>query len=238
MDTYAVRFLYNCVRTKAFKTGDFKLKSGRPSKYFFNLGDAMMDGMGVSETVNGYAGLLKDTDFFEKYADCMNSLFFFGPAYKGIPLAGAVVMHLYDMDGINVRWGYDRKEIKDHGADASKWLVGDLRDGDIVVIFDDVITTSATKREAWEKLSAARQGLVHGGIVIGLDRQETDLDGNSPVENLKKEDIDVHTILQARTVFDYLHDNKVEGPDGSIVVDDQVYADFQAHQEKYGIMTG
>lgn len=232
MKTDAIDFLTNCVRTGAFRSGDFTLKSGRKSKYFFNLGDGMKDGEGVAATRDAYINQLMEMDFEKKYSDAIESVFLFGPAYKGIPLAGVVALDLYEGYDLNVRWGYDRKELKDHGAGVGKWLVGDLRDGDTVIILDDVITTSATKREAWENLNNARQGLKHGGIVIALDRQEVDADGKSPILNLEKEGIEVSSILLAREVFDYLHNRKIHD---KVVVDDEVYADFQKHQEKFGI---
>jgi orotate phosphoribosyltransferase len=231
MDQYVADFVENAVRTEALTFGDFTLSSGRASRYFFNLGKAMGDGEGIAATRDAYiTQLIKKLGFLEANENT-DDVFFFGPAYKGIALAGVVAAGLHEKHGVNVRWGYDRKEVKDHGADAN-WMVGELKDGDHVVIFDDVVTTSETKREAWKKLYDTREGLTHGGVMIALDRQETDKEGNAPIPALEAEGIPVSSIIGARELFDYLHDRKV---DGRVLVDDEAYEAFQGHQKEFGV---
>jgi orotate phosphoribosyltransferase len=231
IEQYAIDFLKDNVRTNAFRTGQFKLKSGRPSKYFYNLGDAMNDGQGVLAARDAYVTLMVERmQLLQKHDP--DQIFIFGPAYKGIPLGGVIAGGIMEQHGANVRWGYDRKEKKEHGADANEWLVGNLKDGDIVVIADDVMTTSQTKRDAWDGLRVARQGLSHGGIMIALDRQETDTDGGNPIQILANEGIVTGSILRAREVFEYLHNMDI---DGTVIVDDTVYGDFQDHQKQFGI---
>jgi len=230
MKNYVAGFIENCVRTEALKFGDFTLKSGRSSRYFFNLGDAMSDGRGVVSVRDAYIEhLVTEMGFHDRYDP--EKLFLFGPAYKGIALAGEVAGRLCELSGANVRWGFDRKEVKDHGPDTG-WMVGNLRDGDTIIIVDDVLTTASTKRQSWKNLQATRDALTHGGVMIALDRQETDLEGNAPIQLLESEGIPVSTILGARELFEYLHNREIEG---RVLVDDEAYDAFQEHQKEFGV---
>jgi len=191
----------------------------------------MGDGMGVSQTGIAYAKHIVETmNLFDTHDP--DQVFVFGPAYKGISLSGAIASKLFELYKINVRCGYNRKEVKPHGADAKKWLVGDLRDNDIVLIGDDVLTTADTKVESWNNISVRKKNLTHGGIVVAFNRQETDLQGRSPVKVLEEDGKSVSAILEARTVFDYLHNRDVEG---TVLVDDTAYEAFQQHQKEFGI---
>ena len=126
--------------------GDFTLKSGRKSPYFFNLANLINDGEGLQKTAEAFAKVIQSqlkSDEFD---------YIQGPAYKGIPLAGAIAMVLNQNYNINKRWGYDRKEAKGHGVSAEQWLVGEIHDGDRIILVDDVITTGLTKIKNIEKV--------------------------------------------------------------------------------------
>jgi len=141
--------------------GNFTLKSGRPSPYFFNTG-SLCTGRQLAAMGRLYA----DTFLADpRFAD---ATVLFGPAYKGIPIAAAAAVSLAGTDREEMRAVSDRKEAKTHG-DASAFL-GVLRAGDRAVILDDVITTGGAKLEAIERLRAA--GCEPVGVIIAFDRGE------------------------------------------------------------------
>jgi orotate phosphoribosyltransferase len=144
--------------------GDFTLKSGRKSPYFFNTGK-LCSGEQLKTLGELYAAKIRSVPEFADAA------VIFGSAYKGIPIAVAAAIAL----GGEIRSVSDRKEAKTHG-DSSAFL-GDLRTGDKVVIVDDVITTGGTKFEAIEKLRAF--GCQPLGFVIAFDRAEPMTAGSS-----------------------------------------------------------
>lgn len=144
---------------EALLFGDFVLKSGRRSPYFFNLG-AVADGAGHDEVGKAYA---KEVKGLPVQPDVL-----FGPAYKGIPLAVSTAVALARDHGVNIGAAFNRKEAKTHGEGGT--LVGAPMAGRKVVIVDDVVTDGAAKREAHETIIAAAGEVV--GIVLALDRQE------------------------------------------------------------------
>jgi len=141
--------------------GDFTLKSGRKSPYFFNTGKLCS-----AKQLATLGKLFAEKLLFEK--TFANASVVFGSAYKGIPIAVATVVALADTDRSGIRSVSDRKEAKTHG-DASAFL-GVLNQGDRVVIVDDVITTGGTKYEAIEKLRDV--GCEPLGFIIAFDRAE------------------------------------------------------------------
>jgi orotate phosphoribosyltransferase len=141
--------------------GDFTLKSGRKSPYFFNTG-SLCNGRQLAALGRLYAGLLQLTPEFDA------ATVIFGSAYKGIPIATATAIALQGSPRENMRAVSDRKEAKEHG-DRSAFL-GVLNRGDSAVIVDDVITTGETKYEAIEKLRNA--GCDPLGLIIAFDRGE------------------------------------------------------------------
>jgi orotate phosphoribosyltransferase len=157
----------------ALKFGEFTLKSGRISPYFFNLG-AIASGAGLQRLAAGYAATLSASGI------AYDSLF--GPAYKGIPLVAAVACALADLD-LDVPFTYNRKEAKDHGEGGT--LVGAPL-GRRVVIVDDVITAGTAVREAMQLIRAA--GSEVAGVLIALDRQERGADERSPLAALAEDE--------------------------------------------------
>jgi orotate phosphoribosyltransferase len=211
------------------KFGDFKLKSGRPSAYFFNAG-SIDDGKSVSIVAEAYADLIYENDLHKKF-DVL-----FGPAYKGIPIATYVSQVLWQKYKINMRFVYDRKEEKTHGdatagGTKEKMFVGDLREGDRILILDDVITTGGTKIETKEKLESLGKNLKVSGVLILFDRQETDLEGKDPLDNFRSQGIETYIVLKARNTFDSLKNREIGG---KILVNDAIYNAFQQHQKEFG----
>lgn len=158
MQAYQQRFLTHAVKRGALKFGQFELKSGRISPYFFNAG---------SFNSGGDLALLGQCYADAIVASGIEFDVLFGPAYKGIPLAAAVAVALHEQHGRDVPWCFNRKEKKAHGEGGS--LVGASLAGKVLVI-DDVITAGTAIREAIDIIKTAGGDPV--AAVIALDRQE------------------------------------------------------------------
>jgi len=222
-------FLLHLLESDAVKFGEFRLKSGRVSPYFVNIAVAINTGRRASETADAYVAEIVDgavgTDFD----------YIHGPAYKGIPLSVLIAEKLWsggrDAGGIDLRWGYDRKEEKRYGDPAETRIVGDLRDGDSVLIVDDVVVTGKTKIDNWAKLTDCRD-LSPKGILVAVDRQEVDEAGNDSTEMLTKAGLTVYPILKITEIFDYLLNRQV---DGVVYVDDRIQAAFYEYFKEHGV---
>ncbi len=223
-------FLLHLLESGAIKFGEFRLKSGRVSPYFVNIAVAINTGRRASETADAYVAEIVDgavgTDFD----------YIHGPAYKGIPLSVLIAEKIWsggwgrDACGIDLRWGYDRKEEKRYGDPAETRIVGDLRDGDSVLIVDDVVVTGKTKIDNWAKLTDYRD-LSPKGILVAVDRQEVDEAGNDTTEILIKAGLTVYPILKITEIFDYLLNRQVGGV---VYVDDRIQAEFYKYFEEHG----
>ena len=163
MDDHRSRFLQLAMRADALRFGEFTLKSGRISPYFFNAG-RFDSGTALAALAGCYADAL---DAAGIAGDIGSFDLLFGPAYKGIPLATALACE-YARRGRNLPLAFNRKEAKTHGEGGS--LIGAPLAGMRVLIVDDVITAGTAIREALAIIAAA--GGVPAGIVIALDRQE------------------------------------------------------------------
>lgn len=165
------RFLAMLTRVGALKFGEFTLKSGRISPYFFDLG-MITSGADLKELSTCYAQALRQTGW---QFDTL-----FGPAYKGIPLSACTAVALSDLQGqASVGFAYNRKEAKSHGEGGR--LVGDVS-GKAVVIVDDILTAGTAAREAADLLKAA--GAQIQGLLVALDRQEQGPNGASATQAL------------------------------------------------------
>ncbi|MGQ0586222.1 MAG: orotate phosphoribosyltransferase [Gammaproteobacteria bacterium] len=176
MDDYKTRFLRLALTHGVLKFGEFKLKSGRISPYFFNLG-LISSGAALRELGRAYALAL------QRSGVAFDMLF--GPAYKGIPLAAAAAIALADPStgaGRDVPFSYNRKEAKDHGEGGT--LVGARPQGRVVIV-DDVLTAGTAMRESIQLLRAA--GATPVAAVIALDRQEQGPGGASAVAAMERE---------------------------------------------------
>ena len=167
MESYKKEFIDFMVQSQVLKFGSFTLKSGRQSPFFMNAG-AYVTG-----------GQLKKLGEF--YAKAVHNNFgddfdvFFGPAYKGIPLAVVSAIAYSELYGKEVKYCCDRKEEKDHGADKGSLLGYKIKDGDRVIIIEDVTTSGKSIEEVYPKIKA--QETVSGGIeivgeIVSLNRME------------------------------------------------------------------
>ncbi len=222
---YQQKLLEAALVSGALRFGEFVLKSGRKSPYFWNAG-RISSGKELSLQAEAYAEKLNGfgLDKFDVV---------FGPAYKGIPIATGIVLKIFESFSENKKLLYNRKELKEYGDKLDKYFVGSLEEGNRIVIVDDVITTGKTKKDEIEKLEKLGKNVEVVGIVVGLNRQEVDEQGDDPIEKLQDElGIPVEWILGANEMFEFLHNRKFLG---KIHVDDAKYKEFQEYQKKYGV---
>ena len=158
MHDYQRDFIELTLQRGVLRFGEFTLKSGRQSPYFFNMG-RIDSGAALARLGRAYAAAMVRADI---EVDML-----FGPAYKGIALAAATAIALADEHGRDVPWAYNRKEAKDHGEGGV--LVGAPLQGRVLVI-DDVMTAGTAVRESLALIRA--QGATPAGVLIALDRQE------------------------------------------------------------------
>ncbi len=185
-----VEFLY---LNGALLFGDFTLKSGRKSPYFFNMG-LFNSGANLMKLGDFYAAALQEHDL--QY-DVL-----FGPAYKGIPLVSATTIGLYNRFQLDVPYCFNRKEKKTHGGDPGVFVGAPLK-GNIVMV-DDVITAGTTVRETLELIRGLPVTLV--GIFIAFDRQERGQGQLSAVQEIVQTyQIPVHSIINLQDVIKYMH---------------------------------
>ncbi len=195
MEQYQKDFVDFTLATGVLKFGEFTLKSGRISPYFFNAG-LFNTGSHLSQLGIFYAKAIE--------ASGLEFDVLFGPAYKGIPLATATAIALNDSLGRNVPYSFNRKEAKDHGEGGS--IVGHPLEGDILII-DDVITAGTAIREAQDIINA--NGAKTKGVIVALDRQEK---GNGELSAIQEVEeifgITVLSIINLSHIIDYLKDSK------------------------------
>ena len=184
-------FIDLCLRLGVLRFGEFKLKSGRLSPYFFNAG-SFNTGAGLAELGRHYA------EAIHKAAWPFDVLF--GPAYKGIPLVAAASIALADRYGRDAPWAFNRKEAKDHGEGGT--IVGTPLRGRVLII-DDVITAGTAIREAIDIITAA--GAQPVGVVLALDRQERGTGQLSAVQEVEQTlHLPVTSILKLADLIEYL----------------------------------
>jgi len=204
---YKVDFAEFLVLQGALRFGDFKLRSGRKSPYFLNMG-AIDTGNGLRRLGRSYASLIQDLMSQEKIH---RPEYLFGPAYKGFPLAIATAMQLDALYDLDVAWGCDRKEEKGWGEQAK--LVGAKpQTGKNTLIIEDVFTTGETKEVAVDFLNSIAQPNIEA-ILIAMDRGEALDDDRTKTAVAAFYDargIPTHSILTVYEAIDILH-NRVVG---------------------------
>ena len=223
------QFIQLALDNQVLKFGEFVLKSGRISPYFFNAG-LLATGEMLSLLARGYADALA-----EQMAEQMSTandgkdeqeLVIFGAAYKGIPFVAATAQALWLHHGINAKWGYNRKEAKTHGEGGN--LVGADVSGKAVWVLDDVITAGTAMREVVEILEQA--GASVAGIIVALDRKEKGQAEHSAIQELAATlAVPVRALVDIDDLISYLADENSQYKDATQL------AKMQHYREQYGV---
>jgi len=191
MEAYQTRFIELARQHDVLRFGEFTLKSGRISPYFFNAG-AFCSGAALAELGRCYARRIVDSG--------LEFDVLLGPAYKGIPLATTTAVALADHHGRDVPFAYNRKEAKDHGEGGV--LVGAPLRGRVLVI-DDVITAGTAVREVIAMIEAAGARLA--GVAVGLNRQERGTGALSAIQEIEQScGVPVLSIIEMDHIISYL----------------------------------
>ena len=200
--TYKESFIKFMVDCGVLTFGEFTLKSGRKAPYFINTGN-YKTGAQLSQLGKYYAECIKENGIEVETL--------FGPAYKGIPLSVSAAVALYDKFGIEVSYCFDRKEAKDHG-EGGVFVGKQLKDGEKVVIIEDVMTSGKALREVLPKLKAAADVDVTA-MVIQCDRMEKGLQTNlSAVQEVSKEfGIKIYSIVNINDIIEAIENGVIEG---------------------------
>ncbi|MCR5054034.1 MAG: orotate phosphoribosyltransferase [Lachnospiraceae bacterium] len=223
MQKYKEDFIKFMVKSDVLKFGDFTLKSGRKSPFFMNAG-AYVTGSQLIMLGEYYAKAIH-----ENFGDDFDVLF--GPAYKGIPLSVATVMAYSKLYGKEIRYSSNRKEEKDHG-DSGILLGSKMKDGDRVVMIEDVTTSGKSIEETYPILKA--QGDVEiKGLMVSLNRMEVGLRGKvSALDEIKETyGFSASAIVTMEEVTEYLYNKEI---DGKVVIDDEIKKRIDEYYKEYG----
>lgn len=213
MHAYQREFIEFALRRGALRFGQFTLKSGRLSPYFFNTG-TFDSGAALSDLGSYYANAI--------VASGLEFDLLFGPAYKGIPLGAAIAIALYRDHGRDVPFAFNRKETKDHGEGGN--ILGSALKGRVLIV-DDVISAGTSVGESMQLIAAAGAQAV--GVMISLDRQERGKGSLSAAQEVEREHgIPVGRIVGLADLLDYLRE--VGGHDNEL-------AAMAAYRAEYGV---
>lgn len=224
MEAYKQEFIEFMVESDVLKFGEFTLKSGRKSPFFMNAG-AYVTGSQLMRLGEYYAKAIH-----EKYGDDFDVLF--GPAYKGIPISVVTAVAFSKLYGKEIRYCSDRKEEKDHGADKGSFLGSSLKDGDKVVMIEDVTTSGKSMEETVPKVrGAANVEIV--GLMVSLNRMEKGLGGEkSALEEIRdKYGFETNAIVTMEEVVEHLYNRECQG---RVVINDDIKKAIDAYYEQYG----
>ena len=224
MEAYKSEFIEFMVESDVLKFGEFTLKSGRKSPFFMNAG-AYVTGSQLMRLGEYYAKAIHDN-----YGDDFDVLF--GPAYKGIPIAVVTAIAYSQLYGKEIRYCSDRKEEKDHGADKGSFLGSKLKDGDRVVMIEDVTTSGKSMEETVPKVKGAADVTIVG-LMVSLNRMEVGLGGSvSALDEIKENyGFDARAIVTMEEVVEHLHNRECQG---RVVIDDTIKAAINVYYEQYG----
>lgn len=222
METYKVEFIDFMIESQVLKFGDFTLKSGRKSPFFMNAG-AYVTGTQLRKLGEYYAKAIHDN--FGLEFDVL-----FGPAYKGIPLSVATTMAISELYGKDVRYCSNRKEVKDHG-DTGILLGSKLKDGDRVVMIEDV-TTSGKSIEETHPIIKAQADVEIVGLVVSLNRMEKGKTDKSALAEIQETyGFPAAAIVSMNEVTEYLYRKEY---DGKILLDDVIKKALDDYYAQYG----
>ena len=197
MENYKQNFIQMSIDIGALKFGEFELKSGRVSPYFFNMG-LFSSGRSMKNIGDFYAAALEESN--------LEYDMLFGPAYKGVPLVSVLSSSLFVNHEKDVSFVYNRKEKKEHGEGGQ--IVGPPLEGKIVIV-DDVITAGTAIKEASKMIIEA--GAEISGILIALDRQEKGAGDSSAVQEVSLElGVPVISIVNLDQILTYVKNSPSE----------------------------
>ena len=224
MEAYKQEFIEFMVDSEVLKFGEFTLKSGRKSPFFMNAG-AYVTGSQLKKLGEYYAKAIHDV-----YGDDFDVLF--GPAYKGIPIGVVTAIAYSELYGKEVRYCSDRKEEKDHGADKGSFLGSKLKDGDRVIMIEDVTTSGKSMEETVPKVRGAANVEIKG-LMVSLNRMEKGTGEKSALDEIKeKYGFDAHAIVNMSDVVEHLYNKPYKG---NVIIDDTLKAAIDAYYEQYGV---
>lgn len=213
MKTHQQEFLNFAIENDVLKFGEYTLKSGRLSPYFFNFG-LFQTGSSLAKLGDYYAQTIVDSE--------LEFDMLFGPAYKGIPLVAVIAATLYEKHGRDYPYAYNRKEVKDHGEGGN--IVGAPLEGKVLVV-DDVISAGTAIREAADIVHENNASLA--GIAISLDRQEKGQGTKSAVQEVEEAyNISVLHIIGLDNVIQHI---------GESVNDPSLLEKISAYRTQYGV---
>lgn len=223
MEAYKKEFIEFMVESEVLKFGDFTLKSGRKSPFFMNAG-AYVTGSQLSRLGEYYAKAIHDhygTDF-----DVL-----FGPAYKGIPLSVATTIAFSCLYGKEIRYCSNRKEVKDHG-DTGILLGSKIKDGDRVVIIEDVTTSGKSIQETFPIIQAQGDVTILG-LMVSLNRMEKGLETDKCAldEIREKYGFPANAIVSMADVVECLYNRPCQG---RLIIDDKMKEAIDKYYEQYG----
>ena len=222
MEQYKQEFIEFMVDCNVLKFGEFTLKSGRKSPFFMNAG-AYVTGTQLRRLGEYYAKAIHDN--FGLDFDVL-----FGPAYKGIPLSVATSMAISELYGKDVRYCSNRKEVKDHG-DTGILLGSKLKDGDRVVMIEDVTTSGKSIEETYPILKSQADVEIKG-LIVSLNRMERGKSEKSALEEVKDlYGFPTAAIVNMAEVTEYLYNRECQG---QIVINDDIKAAIDAYYAQYG----
>ncbi len=222
MEQYKQEFIEFMVDSQVLKFGDFTLKSGRKSPFFMNAG-AYVTGKQLKRLGEYYAKAIHDN-----YGLDFDILF--GPAYKGIPLSVATAIAISELYGVDVRYASNRKEIKDHG-DTGIMLGSSLKDGDRVVMIEDVTTSGKSIEETYPILRSQADVKVVG-LIVSLNRMERGKGEKSALSEISDlYGFPTAAIVNMAEVTEYLYGKNIGG---SVLIDDERKAAIDAYYAEYG----
>lgn len=205
-------FVDLCLELGVLRFGEFKLKSGRTSPYFFNAG-LFNSGRALAELGKHYATMIRHWGI---EFDVL-----FGPAYKGIPLVSATAVALAEQHGLSVPWSFNRKEAKDHGEGGN--IVGAPLRGRVLIV-DDVITAGTAIRDSVDLIRAA--GATPVGVVLALDRQERGQAALSAVQEVEQVmGLPVRSVIRLADLISHLQ----------VTGDARQLAAVQSYKNEYGV---
>ena len=226
MEKKKKEFIDFMVECNALKFGSFTLKSGRKSPFFMNAG-AYVTGGQLKRLGEFYAKAVHDN-----FGDDFDV--FFGPAYKGIPLAVVTALAYSELYGKEIKYCSDRKEEKDHGADKGSLLGYKINDGDRVVIIEDVTTSGKSIEETYPKIKS--QETVPGGIkivgeIVSLNRMEKAPDSDKAALEVisEKYGFPARAIVSMNDVIEYLYTNGDKK-----IITDEIKKEMDSYYSLYG----